>query len=62
MPSGVVTRYIPCQGDVHGAMTAVPGHEGHRSLNYDITRLTKCLQEKHTGLHWTVEALYMNSC
>ena len=24
-PPGVATIYLPCQGDVHGAMAAVPG-------------------------------------
>ena len=24
--TGVATRHLPCQGDVHGAVAAVPGH------------------------------------
>ena len=30
-PPDVATIYLPCQGDVHGAMTAVPG-PGHAQL------------------------------
>ena len=59
---------LPCQRDIHGTMAAVPGHsfptgalQRCHSLNCDITRLSKCPPEKHTSIHWTVEALCMDS-
>ena len=43
-PLDVATRHLPCQGNVHGAMAAVPGHgsptgalQRRHYLNYDIT-------------------------
>ena len=50
-------------------MGTVLGH-GHQiaalqrcpSFNHDITLLAKSAPEEETSLHWTVEALCMDSC
>ena len=53
---GVVTRHLPCQGDIHGAIAAVSGHGSPTgalqrclSLNCDITGSTRCPPEKQTN-------------
>ena len=55
-PSGVATKCLPCQGDVHGAMAVVSGYgfptgalQRCHSHSHDITQSAKYPPEKQTS-------------